>query len=244
MDVTALLNSGPEAALQQEEVESTRTPPRSRTPWDADGYSLPMTTIAAHSHSVDATILSPQVTPLASTSIHSDDSPYDNQKRNETSFRHKSFSSRSSLSSTSSSLQSATHSRLSSLSTVNSCQTGQTIFAVNGLSFMSESITEGLDLTSLDVTNDYSTALSPTGSLGALALVAERHLSADRAESVDRTSAILNATPWNDIKTSTLLQEGLSQARPRSPSDAILIKRSITPVHNFNSRESDEREPL
>ena len=246
MDVTSLLNSGTEAAGQRERVGSSRTSSRSRTPWDADGYSLPMSIITVPSSSVEAAIASPQSTPLASSAIHYDDSRFDVQKRNENSSGHKSFSSRSSLSSTSSSLQSTTHSRLSSLSTVNSCHPGQSIFTPNGLSFTAEHISQSLDLTSLDVTNDHPSALSPTSSLGALALVAEQQLSADRAESVDRNSTPLHPTPLNEINNSIFLQ-GLSQARPLSPSDAILIKRSLAPLPHSNIGEDElttEHEPL
>ena len=249
MDVTSLLNSGTEAAVQRERAESSRTSSRSRTPWDADGYSLPMSTITIPSYSVEAAITSPQATPLASNSsnsFHCDDSRFDIQKRNENPSGHKTFSSRSSLSSTSS-LQSATHSRLSSLSTVNSCHPGQSTFTTNGLSFTAEHISQSLDLASLDVTHDNPTALSPTSSLGALALVAEQQLSADRTLSADRNFTPLHPPPLNEINTSTLLQEGLSQARPLSPSDAILIKRSIAPLPHTNIGERDlitEHEPL
>jgi hypothetical protein len=240
MDVTSLLNSGTEAAVQQEREESSRTPPRSRTPWDADGYSLPLNTVTTRSHSVDAMIVSPQATPLASASIHADDSRFDIKKRSDSLFGHKSFSSRSSLSSTTSSLHSATHSRLSSLSTVNSCHPGQ-IFTTNGLSFMSENNSQGFD-----VTSEQPTALSPTSSLGALALVAEQHLSADRTESLDRNPKTQRATSLED-SAAALLQESLYPPRPRSPSDAILIKRSIAPALYSNFRENDlntERQSL
>ena len=238
MDVTSLLNTGTEATVQQERKESSRTPARSRTPWDADGYSLPLNTVTTQSHAVDVMIASPKATPLVSASIHIDDSRFDIKKRSDSSFGHKSFSSRSSLSSATSSLHSTTHSRLSSLSTVNSCHLGQAIPVKNGLSFMSESNTQGFDVTILDVTGDHPTALSPTSSLGALALVAEQHLSVGRAESLDRNPATLNPTFLNDTGTSTPLQ-GLSPPRPHSPSDAILIKRSIVPTLHPNIRKSD-----
>lgn len=246
MDVTSLLNSGTEAALQDERRRNSNTPPRSRTPWDANGYSLPLNGVTCPTYSESTTIASPQSTPIACAPIHSDDSLFDSQKRNETSCRHKSFSSRSSLSSTTSSLLSTTHSRLSSLSTVNSCYPGQSIFTLNSLSYTSESLPRCLDLASPDDTNDQSSALSPTSSLGALALVAEQHLSIDRAESTDRSSTTLDTTPLEDTNTSIPLQQGLSQDRPRSPSDAILIKRITAPVHESNIRQSHlntEREP-
>jgi hypothetical protein len=242
MDVTSLLNSGTEAAAQHERIDTSHTPLRSRTPWDAGGYSLPMNTITIPPYSVDSSVASPQATPLASSSsIHCNDTQFDIQKRNENSPRHKSFSSRSSLSSSTSSLHSGTHSRLSSLSTVNSCHPGQSGFNVNGLPFAAEHASHHLDFTSLDVPSDHTAAHSPTSSLGALALVAEQHLSAERTDSIDRNSTTLYAT--TSLSTTnpppTLFEARTLEERPRSPSDAILIKRSLAPLPYSKIEETD-----
>lgn len=103
MDVTALLNSTSAAAGQRKSRDVSCTPTRSRTPWDAGGYSLPIST---HSN---AAFTPPQ-------QIHYDDPPSESP----TSSKHRLSDSRSSLSSFTSSLNSTTHSRFSSMSTVGS----------------------------------------------------------------------------------------------------------------------------
>lgn len=235
MDVTALLNSSTEAAVQHDREECSRTPVRSRTPWDAGGYSLPMSTINIPSYSVGVSIASSQATPLASTSIHCDDSRFDIQRQNGTSSRHKSFSSRSSLSSTSSSLHSASHSRLSSLSTVNSCHPGQSGFANSSPSSSAEHTSQTLDLTSLDVNGEFTSAHSPKSSLGTLALVAEHHLSGDRSASLDQNPTTYHTASFNEINNIACLQDHTPPRRPCSPSDAILIKRSKAPLIHSNT---------
>lgn len=240
MDVTSLLNSGTEAAVQHERIETSHTPLRSRTPWDAGGYSLPMNTISIPPYSADSSVASPQATPLASSSIHCIDAQFDIQKRNENSPRHKSFSSRSSLSSSTSSLHSGTHSRLSSLSTVNSCHPGQSGYSVIGLPFAAEHTSHHLDFISPDGPSDHNAAQSPASSLGALALVAEQHLSAERADFTDENPTTLQATPsLSTANPPTLFEGRLLEERPRSPSDAILIKRRLAPLPQTRAEETD-----
>jgi hypothetical protein len=220
MDVISLLNSSTEAGEEQERREKSYTPPsRSRTPWDANGYSMPINKATSPSYTVNTITASSEL-------IHCDDSQFDSRDGNQPSSNHKSFSSRSSLSSTTS-LQSTTHSRFSSMSTASSSHPGQSIFTANSLSWASESLPRVLDLTSLDLTSDPSGALSPTTSLGALALVAEHHRAVDRTGSTDRNPSIPNSATSTDSTPITPLQEGLSQTRARSPSDAILIKRRV-----------------
>jgi hypothetical protein len=240
MDVVSLLNSGTEAAEQQDQIERSRTPLRSRTPWDADGYSLPLNTIINPSHAVNTITTSPRATSFAPEPVHSDDSRFDSQIVNGASSRHKSISSRSSLSSSISSLQSTTHSRFSSMSTVNSCHPSQSTFIVNSLSSTSESMPRIMDLASLDLTSDvYPAAHSPTSSLGTLALVAEQHLSAHRAASTDRSSTVPPTTSSMDRNSLTPSQEAQTPRRPHSPSDAILIKRNRLPVPQTSTGEND-----
>src|SRR4051812_30477857 len=165
MDVTSLLNSNAAAAVaaveKQVKMESTRgTPSRSRTPWDAGGYSLPINTIQ----------LAPQL------NRQTPQSQYDDSQRAEcqspASPGHKFSDSRSSLSSFTSSLQSTTHSRFSSMSTVNSAHN-----PLDSLSPKVRNSPHALELATIDSTKDTrnSTSLSPTGSLDTLALVAENH---------------------------------------------------------------------
>ena len=241
MDVVSLLNSGTEAAEQQDQIEKSRTPLRSRTPWDADGYSLPTNRITNPCHAVNTITTSPRATSFAPELIHSHDSRSDSQIVNGASSRHKSNSSRSSLSSSISSLQSTTHSRFSSMSTVNSCHLSQSTFIVNSLSSTSENVPRIMDLASPDLTSDvHPAAHSPTSSLGTLALVAERHLSAHRLESIDLSSTVPPTTASIDRDCLTPSQEAQTPRRPHSPSDAILIKRNRLPAHPSNTGETDQ----
>ncbi len=122
MDVTALLNENLAAVDQQKPAteETLRLPTRSRTPWDAGGYSLPLNTSAAmkspptqHSREIEYTNDDDTTTSALTTAR-----PFSNTS---TLPFHKFTDSRSSLSSfTSSTLHSASHSRYSSISTLNS----------------------------------------------------------------------------------------------------------------------------
>lgn len=117
MDVTALLNESSSAVDQQRRgIETLRLPTRSRTPWDAGGYSLPLNTAALK-------ITSPEVDHQDAFHLGEDDTttviPFTSAMP--MSPIHKFTDSRSSLSSfASSSLHSANHSRYSSISTLNS----------------------------------------------------------------------------------------------------------------------------
>lgn len=232
MDVTSLLNSGAAAAAaaeQQKKAESTRSSPtRSRTPWDAGGYSLP----------INSAPFTPQLNTKTSPQIQQYGlQPLENQTP--TSPKHKFSDSRSSLSSFTSSLQSATHSRYSSMSTVNSTHPVSNL-SFDGLSPKLRSTPHALELATIESISEarHSTSLSPTGSLDALALVAERHPFSQPA----------TRHPSDDVTTSSTergsslpLAECLSQGRPSSPSDAILIKRSAVPVLRVNTGDSDLR---
>ena len=107
MDVTALLNSNTTVPEQQKRLDDLRVPSRSRTPWDAGGYSLPIITTIR-------TAKTSQPRP----DIHHDDSHISTPS---SSLKHISSDCGSSLSSFTSSLQSTmTHLRYSSTSTLNS----------------------------------------------------------------------------------------------------------------------------
>lgn len=230
MDVTSLLNSGAAAAAaaaaeQQRRMESTRsTPTRSRTPWDAGGYSLPINTAP---------------TALQSISAHANQCDEAKRTENQTpiSPKHKLSDSRSSFSSFTSSLQSATHSRYSSMSTVNSIHPSSG-FPMDSLSPKSRNPPHVLELATIDSIseNRHSTSLSPTGSLDTLAMVAETHLSSrprTQGSSDKPASGVLEGG------SNQLLVEGLCQSRPSSPSDAVLIKRAAIPVLRVNTGDID-----
>jgi hypothetical protein len=122
MDVTALLNENATAVDQQKAttLETLRLPTRSRTPWDAGGYSLPLNNAASMKspptqYARDVEHMEMDDTP---TSVPFTARPFSTTS---TSPFHKFTDSRSSMSSfTSSSLHSTTHSRYSSISTLNS----------------------------------------------------------------------------------------------------------------------------
>lgn len=216
MDVTSLLNANSVAAEQQRKMERgepSRTPTRNRTPWDAGGYSLPINTLSNSTHN----------TPPQNQNIHLDDSQHQTSASVPTSPRHKFSDSHSSLSSFTSSLQSTTHSRFSSTSTTVSGT--QPFGLTDNLSPVSNLKIHEMDLAQLPPSDPSSLphrSLSPTGSLDALALVAEHQM-------VDQEVV----PPDDKMSTSSSGQtpEGTShsQSRPSSPSDAILIKRATLP---------------
>ena len=223
MDVTSLLNSS-SAAVEQKRVESSRQPTRNRTPWDAGGYSLPINTLSTSN---------PSTPPRQ---IHCDDSRFEDA----TSPKHKFSDSRSSLSSFTSSLQSTTHSRFSSMSTVNSSLPMNNLGA-ESLSPQLKGLPQSLDLAaSLPMSTDSGfqssgesrarASLSPTGSLEALAAVAEHQSACQEPEKSSST------IPMETTMNNTPL-ESVSHGRPSSPSDAILIKRTTVPALRVSTGE-------
>jgi hypothetical protein len=238
MDVTSLLNAGSNAVEQQKQGEGPRTHPRSRTPWDAGGYSLPINTISSKT--------SPTSPP---SNIHHDDS----QRETPTSPRHKFSDSRSSLSSFTSSLQSASHSRFSSMSTVNSVHQMNSLVAETlspsqqkpqpfDLSSISLPTAEAFDGTQPSTRNtQHRGSLSPTDSLDALALVAENRMAGQQHPSTippsTEASSVSSATEKNANPTAG--NDSVPPERPSSPSDAILIKRSTIPILRVNTGDQD-----
>jgi hypothetical protein len=238
MDVTSLLNSNSNAAEQRKRSDGTvtRAPSRNRTPWDAGGYSLPINT-APH------LVKPPQPQ-------HQNDRP--EIRRNDSfntppsSPKHRFSDSRSSLSSFGSSLQSATtHSRFSSTSTLNSNfhaqhkSQGTDILSpeLRGMSQTLEWSTRhplAIDLYQPN-TSRQAASLSPTGSpLEQLALVAECHSSEMRPEGSRRSLSEIKEIMGTEIGQD-IGDERSGPLRSASPSDAILIKRTLIPSLRVNT---------
>jgi hypothetical protein len=236
MDVTSLLNSSTTAAGQQKLVENSGAVSRSRTPWDAGGYSLPINTIATASRSINTQATPSQMAHSAPREIHHDDSHLDIQNLNPTSPKHKSSDSRSSLSSSTSSLQSVAHSRFSSISTIGSCHLLPSTWSVDGPSLKSRNTTQPLDSTSLDNSSDArpSPSLSPTETLDPFASVAKYHLSNRQTKFVNQSSVPWIATFVNDNGSSTLSREDRSKERPGSPTDPLDTFASVREHHLSN----------
>lgn len=230
MNVTSLLNAN--AAEQQKKEDSLKsTPTKNRTPWDAGGYALPINT----------TTSVPMVQSLSSSTARTSTPAQINvQMMEEESIqdaplspRHKFSDSRSSLSSFASSIQSASHSRFSSLSTVGSLQQVNSIDEAlsrqKDQSFDIAMITpRNFDANRPSISAPQSRgSISPTSSMEALVLAAERH-------SVSQRPALQRNLSMGDSSLSqTTEKPSLSPAngfvlrhRPSSPSDAILIKRT------------------
>jgi hypothetical protein len=237
MDLTSLLNGNPSAAGQQRK-EVSRTPPRNRTPWDAGGYSLPINTLSSSSN---APTTPPQ-------HIHYVD---DSQVETPRSPHHKFSDSRSSLSSFTSSLQSASHSRFSSMSTVSSAI--QPMNSILAESIAIDSATKPQPLESTPLPKDHSRSsssatqprgsISPTGSLDALALVAEGQLARRQSEPSALKVGEENMSSRKEGKGKGKANDSIPSERPSSPSDAILIKRTTVPSLRVNTGEQDLAEP-
>lgn len=238
MDVTSLLNSNPAAAEQRKRADSgggsSKAPSRNRTPWDAGGYSLPISTATNGARS-------PQQP--TQPEIRHDDVPISTPPPSP---KHRFSDSRSSLSSFTSSLQStATHSRYSSTSTLYSnSHAHHKSFGTDILSPELRSISQALESANQPLAIDscqanetrQGTSLSPTGSpLEQLALVAESHLSERRSESVSRHNDTTEPTATDLPAESTT--KTTSFTRPGSPSDAILIKRTSIPSLRVNTED-------
>lgn len=228
MDVTSLLNSGAAAAAaaaeQQKLTESSRsTPTKSRTPWDAGGYSLPINTLS--------------LAPSPSQKAQNEDSQDLENQTSTSPKQHKFSDSRSSLSSFTSSLQSATHSRYSSMSTINSTHQLSNL-SLESLSPKSKNATLNLELATIESNSEprISISLSPTGSLDTLALVAEHHPLTQPAQQLAGEGGLRPALRRG---TSLASAQGISPNRPSSPSDAILIKRTAAPILRVNTGDAD-----
>lgn len=245
MDVTSLLNAGANANAveQQKKAEASRTTPtRNRTPWDAGGYALPINTMSGV----------PMVQPLSSSAPAQDNVQMMEQESIQdtpVSPKHRFSDSRSSLSSFTSSLQSASHSRYSSLSTVGSLQQPNTIEEA-----LSRTKDQSMDTAMIPMRNQdanrtsptglhFRGSISPTSSMDALVLAAERHSVSQRPNmqrnlsmgdtSRSQTTEKPSPSPGNDF---------VPRHRPCSPSDAILIKRTAAlPILRVMTGDKDLR---
>lgn len=221
MDVTSLLNANCLAGAggddDQKNNEGSR-PIRSRTPWDAGGYSLP---IMPSNPASRAGVIS---------TIHLDDA-----RAESPSTSHAFSDSRSSLSSFTSSINSSTHSRFSSTSTVSGC------YPLNNWPpevFSPKSAPTALDLAS--PSNDaFISEPRPTPTTNEapdiLSTIAEHHT----APEIEQQERDEHDGEGVSNPTTTL-------PRPSSPSDAILIRRTTVPAlrldtcsHNLNRGPQD-----
>jgi hypothetical protein len=93
--------------------------------------------------------------------------------------------------------------------------------------------TEGFDGTRPSTRNtQHRGSLSPTDSLDALALVAENRMARQQYASTMPPSTEASSMSSTTEKNENAMagNESVSQERPSSPSDAILIKRSTIPI--------------
>ena len=239
MDVTSLLNANAAGQLKKDEKETSRTPPRNRTPWDAGGYSLPINTISA-----------PTTPPQKSEQdVRYDDSQVETPR----SPYHKFSDSRSSLSSFTSSLQSTSHSRYSSMSTVSSTIQPMNSILAENVAIDSATKPQPIDLdsetppyshTRSSSTTQHQGSTSPTGSLDALAVVAEERLPRRQSEPTTMTmtltmTAEVNAMSLSKDEEGKPSDKSQFMDRPSSPSDAILIKRTTVPSLRLITGEHD-----
>jgi len=123
------------------------------------------------------------------------------------------------------------------MSTVNSAHPLNTV-SLDSLSPKPRNGPQSLELASIDSSNDtrYTTSLSPTGSLEALALVAEHH-PFSKKPSQNFEERLIQGVIKTDLAHS--LAANTTQPRPSSPSDAILIKRSAIPTLRVNTGDAD-----
>lgn len=206
-------------------MEGSRTQGRSRTPWDAGGYSLPITS-------------RPTATPPSQIVIHSDERQ---QADSPISPKHKLSDSRSSLSSFTSSINSTTHSRFSSMSTVASSHTlnSSSTDIVSPKSTPLEMASPSNPTLPLDASSNEArtTINAPSDNLDTLATIAENRLSPSSEQQSQGTNSMSDST-----------EKGLATKRPSSPSDAILIKRTAVPTlrldtgsHEINRLEQHQQ---
>lgn len=239
MDVTSLLNSS-SAALQQRRSDSvdsstpsatagttaastavhtpspdrtpsrrtsgSRSPNRNRTPWDAGGYSLPL--------SLDTKSIR---TPSTAGPVFycESQSPTDGQSSPK-SPKHKFSDSRSSLSSYASSNNSISHSRISSLSTVSEFQPLTNLiteFTLNSRR-SAEKLGSGMSRRHIP-----SPARSPPSSVHSITTEEQYPAPAYRQRKF--------SGPYADDISPT---ETAPPVRPRSPSDAVIIRRGQGPT--------------
>lgn len=228
-----MLNNSSVAAEQSPKaVENSKMPIRSRTPWDAGGYSLPINT---------------RPVPFAEPIIYSDSPVTPAKSPRESS--HRPSDSHSSISSYASSIHSAPHSRFSSTSTVSGFHPLSNIITDDSVTdrrerCSSRSLRSPLSAVSPStVTLVRNSSSSPAQSLEALAQIAERQVSEipqNGSHDFPREeSELIPIRPVMRGESRTKSVSCLEIPRPSSPSDAILIKRTTHPIDSV-IRESSE----
>jgi len=212
-----MLNASPEGEEQSQPLHTWEAAIRSRTPWDAGGYSLPV------NHDLDTTV---------NKNIHYNDSLIDSTHIY--SSKHALSDSRGSLSSFASA-STSTHSRFSSASTVSGFH-----------AFSSPSDTLKFSDLQGDWSTFItpSTALSPASpatfsfhhypvsphadTAKVLALIAERQHSSSELSPQDQARDTAMADMEDTTERDTTL-EPVQLPRAKSPTDALLIKRPTPP---------------
>lgn len=219
MDVTSLLNGNSQAGTggvdDQKKSDGLR-PGRSRTPWDAGGYSLPIMSS------------NPAVVRATQEPILQEDS-----RTESPSTSHRFSDSRSSLSSLASSIQSATHSRFSSTSTVSGCYPSWTAELMSP-----KSLAPNFELASPSNSNSNDTLHSearPTTisnePLEILSTIAEYHITPESEQQPQ------------DERDNDCASSPTSHPRPGSPSDAIMIRRTTLPTLRVDTGGHDFSRP-
>ncbi|OBT43675.1 hypothetical protein VE00_05206 [Pseudogymnoascus sp. WSF 3629] len=212
MEVGLMLNASPDDGEQPRPLLTWEATIRSRTPWDAGGYSLPV------NHDLDTTI---------SKHIHHHDSSLESSQTYPT--KHSLSDSRGSLSSLASA-STSTHSRFSSASTVGGFQ------AFTNFTDSSKLSDSTVDWTSILANSATLSPASPATfsfhhyppspraePMHVLAQIAERrYMDADSAsEEHYKDSEMADA----DTRATSATSEQPALSRTASPTDALLIKR-------------------
>jgi hypothetical protein len=232
MDVTLMLNQSSTAV----ELPGSRVHPRSRTPWDAGGYSLPIIT---HSDTPLTKNIHYNVSPVEITGFFS---------------KHKLSDSCSSLSSLTSSSNSVPHSRFSSTSTASSFHPySQIAMEDTNTDVKTEShkskpgVESPPPISPLGHRSQTNQNPLPMKSLDTLAFIAEYHfLETPKDESPEQgNSRSFEMTKTRSMASQLVTADTTQLTRPVSPSDKILIRRlaPLPPPSDYVVAESFERCP-
>ncbi|KAK4453755.1 hypothetical protein QBC34DRAFT_192982 [Podospora aff. communis PSN243] len=208
---TAVPTPSPERTPPPRRTSGSRSPVRNRTPWDAGGYSLPLTLDTKSIPSFGSTGSRPGF-------YRNCDSPTDCSVSPK-SPRHKFSDSRSSLSSyASSSTNSISHSRISSLSTVSEFQPLTNL--ITDISLEGKKMPNGqIGDNAADRGDEPRPAspIIPSPSFGPTPIVGQ---------------------PQENLNSSTTSYHpamAISSERPTSPSDAVMIRRGLDGIGNIGN---------
>ncbi|KFX85854.1 hypothetical protein O988_09874 [Pseudogymnoascus sp. VKM F-3808] len=232
MEVGLMLNASSDDGAKQRPLLTWEATIRSRTPWDAGGYSLPV------NHDLDTTI---------SKHIHHHDSSLESSQAYPT--KHSLSDSRGSLSSLASA-STSTHSRFSSASTVGGFQ-AFTSFTEN------TKLSDSTDWTSLLANSATLSPASPATfsfhqyppspraePIHVLAQIAERrYMDADTPSEEHYKDSEMADT---DTRATSATSDQPALSRTASPTDALLIKRRtpLTPQESEAPTGSVSTQPL